>query len=47
MYFYLSSGGTWGADKVKRNKKENGKEIDGRVWQDYPENIENKYAINN
>ncbi|MDD3858690.1 MAG: phage Gp37/Gp68 family protein [Bacteroidales bacterium] len=43
--FFFKQWGTWGADKVKRNKKENGKEINGKIWQQYPEVIEQKYAI--
>lgn len=42
--FFFKQWGTWGADKVKRNKKLNGKEIDGEVWQQYPEIIEQQYA---
>ncbi len=43
--FFFKQWGTWGADKVKRNKKLNGKEIDGQIWQQYPEIIEQQYAI--
>jgi protein gp37 len=43
--FFFKQWGTWGADKVKRNKKENGKELNGKIWQQYPEVIEQKYAI--
>ena len=43
--FFFKQWGTWGADKVKRNKKQNGKEIDGEVWQQYPEIIEQQYVI--
>lgn len=43
--FFFKQWGTWGADKVKRNKKQNGKEIDGEVWQQYPEIIEQQYAV--
>jgi len=28
--------GTWGIDKVKRNKKENGKSLNGKIWQEFP-----------
>lgn len=43
--FFFKQWGTWGADKVKRNKKLNGKEIDGQIWQQYPEVIEQKFAM--
>jgi protein gp37 len=43
--FFFKQWGTWGADKVKRNKKENGKELNGKIWQQYPDVIEQKYAI--
>jgi protein gp37 len=41
--FFFKQWGTWGADKVKRNKKVNGKELNGKIWQDYPRVIENQY----
>ncbi len=43
--FFFKQWGTWGADKVKRNKKLNGKKIDGRIWQQYPTIIEQQYAV--
>ncbi len=43
--FFFKQWGTWGADKVKRNKKLNGKEIDGRIWQQYPGVIEQRYIF--
>jgi protein gp37 len=43
--FFFKQWGTWGADKVKRNKKLNGKEIDGRIWQQYPVVIEQQFAV--
>ncbi len=42
--FFFKQWGTWGADKIKRNKKENGKTLNGQIWQDYPEIIEQQYA---
>jgi protein gp37 len=42
--FFFKQWGTWGADKIKRNKKLNGKDIDGKVWQQYPEVIEQQFA---
>jgi protein gp37 len=41
--FFFKQWGTWGADKVKRNKKVNGKILNGRIWQQFPEVIEQKY----
>ncbi len=38
--FFFKQWGTWGEDKTKRNKKVNGKELDGKVWQQYPKIIE-------
>ncbi len=43
--FFFKQWGTWGADRVKRNKKLNGKELDGKVWQKYPKSIEKKFVI--
>ncbi len=43
--FFFKQWGTWGADKVKRNKKLNGKELDGKIWQQFPEVIEKQFAI--
>lgn len=43
--FFFKQWGTWGADKIKRNKKLNGKEIDGRIWQQYPNVIEHQFEI--
>jgi len=42
--FFFKQWGTWGADKIKRNKKVNGKELDGKVWQQYPEVIEERFT---
>ena len=43
--FFFKQWGTWGADKVKRNKKLNGKELDGKIWQQFPEIIEQQFAV--
>jgi protein gp37 len=43
--FFFKQWGTWGADKIKRNKKENGKKLDGKIWQQYPETIEQQYTV--
>ncbi len=41
--FFFKQWGTWGVDKIKRNKKANGKEINGEVYQKYPNKIEKLY----
>lgn len=43
--FFFKQWGTWGADKVKRNKKINGKELNGQIWQQYPEKIEKQFEL--
>lgn len=43
--FFFKQWGTWGADNIKRTKRLNGKEIDGRVWQQYPEAIEQHFTL--
>ncbi len=43
--FFFKQWGTWGADKVKRNKKKNGKILDGKIWHQYPDVIEQQYAV--
>ena len=43
--FFFKQWGTWGADKVKRNKTKNGKKLKGKVWQQYPKIIEQQYAM--
>jgi protein gp37 len=35
--FFFKQWGTWGVDKVKRNKKANGRSLLGRKWDAYPE----------
>ena len=42
--FFFKQWGTWGADQKKRNKKENGKEINGKIYQQYPEVIEQQFV---
>lgn len=34
--FFFKQWGTWGSDGVKRNKKLNGKKLNGKVYQDFP-----------
>lgn len=43
--FFFKQWGTWGADNVKRNKKINGKELEGKIYHQYPEVIEQQYAV--
>ncbi len=43
--FFFKQWGTWGADKVKRNKKLNGKELDGQVLQKFPKVIEEQFDM--
>lgn len=43
--FFFKQWGTWGADKVKRNKRLNGKELEGKVWHQFPEIIEQRFAV--
>jgi protein gp37 len=35
--FFFKQWGTWGADMVKRNKKANGRILQGKVWEAYPQ----------
>jgi len=37
--FFFKQWGTWGADGVRRNKKKNGRELNGKVYNEYPELI--------
>lgn len=37
--FFFKQWGGWGADGVKRSKKSNGRELDGRTWDSYPRTI--------
>ncbi len=34
--FFFKQWGTWGADKTKRNKKANGRKLQGQLWEAYP-----------
>jgi len=43
--FFFKQWGTWGEDKVKRNKKLNGKKLDGKVWQQFPEIIKQRFDV--
>ncbi len=35
--FFFKQWGTWGADKQKRSKKDNGRELDGKIYDGMPE----------
>lgn len=43
--FFFKQWGTWGADKVKRNKKANGKKLNGQIWQQYPKKIQQQFKL--
>ncbi len=43
--FFFKQWGTWGEDNIKRNKKLNGKALDGKIWQQYPHIIEQQFAV--
>jgi len=43
--FFFKQWGTWGADKIKRNKKENGKALNGKIWQQYPVKIKQELLV--
>jgi len=38
--FFFKQWGTWGADGIKRNKKDNGRILNGEIYDEYPELIE-------
>ena len=38
--FFFKQWGTWGADGVRRNKKANGRLLDGRTWDAWPQFVE-------
>lgn len=35
--FFFKQWGTWGADGVKRSKKSNGRELNGKIYNEYPD----------
>jgi len=43
--FFFKQWGTWGEDGIKRSKKSNGKLLEGRVWQQYPEIIKQQFGM--
>lgn len=40
--FFFKQWGGWGADGVKRHKKKNGRLLNGRTWDAYPEQLSSK-----
>jgi protein gp37 len=42
VQFFFKQWGGWGADGKKRSKKENGRLLDGRTWDDMPELAANR-----
>ncbi|MFC2104776.1 DUF5131 family protein [Bacteroidota bacterium] len=42
--FFFKQWGTWGADGVKRNKKLNGRKLNGKLYDEYPELIEEYFS---
>jgi len=45
--FFFKQWGTWGEDGIKRNKKLNGKKLEGKIWQQFPKIIEQQFHRNN
>ena len=43
--FFFKQWGAWGEDRIKRKKKLNGKELDGKIWQQYPAIIEQQFEV--
>ncbi len=37
--FFFKQWGTWGSDGIKRSKKNNGRLLEGKLWDNYPEVI--------
>ncbi|MGC8743827.1 MAG: DUF5131 family protein [Verrucomicrobiia bacterium] len=35
--FFFKQWGTWGADEIKRSKKDNGRIFKGKLWDEYPD----------
>jgi len=44
--FFFKQWGTWGVDGIRRNKKVNGRELEGKVYNEYPITEYSKYEIN-
>lgn len=45
--FFFKQWGTWGADEIKRNKKDNGRLFQGKEWNEYPKVLFNQLNVNN
>jgi len=43
--FFFKQWGTWGNDGIKRNKKENGALLQGRIYREYPEFKADKWTM--
>ncbi len=41
---FFKQWGAWGADGIRRNKKENGRKLNGRIYDEYPELIEEYFG---
>jgi len=39
VVFFFKQWGSWGSDGIKRNKKLNGRELNGKIYNEYPELI--------
>ncbi|MCF6268999.1 MAG: phage Gp37/Gp68 family protein [Melioribacteraceae bacterium] len=42
--FFFKQWGAWGSDGIKRNKKDNGRELEGKIYDEYPELIEELFV---
>ena len=40
--FFFKQWGSWGADRVKRSKQENGRKLYNRTWDAMPEKMQQK-----
>ena len=45
--FFFKQWGTWGEDGIRRNKKSNGMELNGRIYHNYPEQIKDYFKTAN
>lgn len=43
--FFFKQWGTWGADEIKRNKKDNGRIFLGKKWNEYPKDSNKKFKV--
>ncbi len=42
--FFFKQWGAWGSDGVKRNKKDNGRKLEGKIYDEYPE-LKEKHLV--